>query len=114
MIPGEREENDWDLEYEGNNSEESHQRPHHCVLVQIKNLPDGPEAPDEVKHDLKHIDFIEQERYAEGESHKLQKYQSQEYQAGCKYRPISCIVLWGVLPITWRYTLIYIFFLNTN
>ena len=55
------------------------------MLIQIKNLPDGPEAPDEVEHYLKHIDFIEQERDAEGESHELQKDQSQEYQTGCKH-----------------------------
>ena len=81
MIPGEGEEHDWDLKDKGNNSEESHQRPHHSVLIKIKNLPDGPEAPDEVEDDLEHIDFIEKERYAKGESHKLQKDQSQEYQA---------------------------------
>ena len=51
------------------------------MLIKIKNLPDGPEAPDEVEHDLEHIDFIEKERDAKGESHKLQKDQSQEYQA---------------------------------
>lgn len=83
MIPGECKENDWDLEDERNNSEESHERPHHGMLVQIEDLPDGPEAPDEVKHDLEHIDFIEEERDAEGESNKLQKYQSQEYQTSC-------------------------------
>ncbi len=66
MIPGECKENDWDLEDERNNSEESHERPHHSVLVQIEDLPDCREAPDEVKHDLEHIDFIEQERDAEG------------------------------------------------
>jgi hypothetical protein len=70
------------------------------MLIQIKNLPYGPEAADKVEHYLKHIDFIEQERDAEGESHKLQKDQSQEYQAGCEYRPITCLILWRVLTIT--------------
>ena len=111
MIPGEGEEYDWYLEYKGNNSEESHQWPHHGVLVQIKYLPYGPEAPDEVKHDLKHVDFIEQEGNPEGESHKLQKYQSKEYQTGCQHRSIPRLVLWGVLSIAGGDTLIHIFFL---
>ena len=59
MIPGESKEDDRDFKDEGDDSEEGHKRPHHSLLVQVENLPDGPEAANEVKHDLKHVDFIE-------------------------------------------------------